>query len=408
MLLHAHHVYSMTGQRCSVLCYCVGTKKRNGFDVLTLYLPPNLHPTPHRTWRRVVASLLKPGSVFGVVAIGMGSAKLVEKLTRRLSNRTIREMSVESPNPMYGQHGRATQANEGGMEAAARAVSTSFESKRVEEKGWEGGEKTDARGNVGVVEGSGQRPKSSNNDGDDDDDDDDDEEEEEAVETTVETTTAGAGKGGKRAGTRRTSFLRKEDENKDLLAYLSDLITTNAASASHNKQETFQVGVTAKTHLSYMTVKTQIVAAYGSQAFERNKGAVQAMLESHGRRSSGQVSARTRMKCGGGDGRGRTGGGETRSTGAEDSTEAELGGLELAVIRNTDVSLRTSTPEEEFAFEDGTGGAPVDVQIEIGEGKERAGLSMEGHDTNIITRMQATQRMKQAQRLHEGEHGINV
>ena len=243
MLLHAHHVYSMTGQRCSVLCYCVGTKKRNGFDVLTLYLPPNLHPTPHRTWRRVVASLLKPGSVFGVVAIGMGSAKLVEKLTRRLSNRTIREMSVESPNPMYGQHGRAMQANEGGMEAAARAVSTSFESKRVEEKGWEGGEKTDARENVGVVEG----------------------------------------------------------------------------------------------------------------------------LEL-----------------------------------------AELGGLELAVIRNTDVSLQTSTPEEEFAFEDGTGGAPVDVQIEIGEGKERAGLSLEGHDTNIITRMQATQRMKQVRRLHEGEHGINV
>ena len=135
MLLHAHHVYSMTGQRCSVLCYCVGTNKRNGFDVLTLYLPPNLHPTPHRTWRRVVASLLKPGSVFGVVAIGMGSAKLVEKLTRRLSNRTIREMSVESPNPMYGQHGRAMQANEGGMEAAARAVSTSFVSKSFLEGG---------------------------------------------------------------------------------------------------------------------------------------------------------------------------------------------------------------------------------------------------------------------------------
>ena len=90
----------------------------------------------------------------------------------------------------------------------------------------------------------------------------------------------------------------------------------------------------------------------------------------------------------------------------EDSTEAEFGGLELAVSRNTDVSLRTSTPEEEFAFEDGTGGAPGDVQIEIGERAE--GLSLEGHDSNIITRMQATQRMKQAQRLHEDEHGIHV
>jgi hypothetical protein len=282
----------------------------------------------------VVASLLKPGSVFGVVAIGMGSAKLVKKITTRLSNRTLRERSFENS------------------------------------------------------------PCSNN-----DDDDDDDEEEEAAVGTTaVETTTAGVEKGGKMAGTRRTSFLRKEDENEDLLAYLSDLITTNAASTSHNKRKSFQMGVTAKTHLSYMTVKTQIVAAYGSEAFERNKGAVQAMLESRGSRSGG-----------GGDGRGRIGGGETKSTGAEDITEAESGGLELAVILNTEVSLRTSTPEEEFAFEDGTGGAPGDVQIEIGEGKERAeGLSLEGHDSNIITRMQATQRMKQAQRLHEDEHGIHV
>ena len=42
------------------------------------------------------------------------------------------------------------------------------------------------------------------------------------------------------------------------------------------------------------------------------------------------------------------------------------------------------------------------------EGKEDAGLSLEGHDSSIITRMQATQRMKQAQRQHEDEHGIHV
>ena len=165
-----------------------------------------------------------------MVAIGMGSAKLVKKITTRVSNRTLREMSFENS------------------------------------------------------------PCSNN-----DDDDDDDDEEAAAVGTTVETTTAGVGKGGKTAGTRRTSFLRKEDENEDLLAYLSDLITTNAASTSHNKR---------KTHLSYMTVKTQIVAAYGSEAFERNKGAVQAMLESRGSRSGG-----------GGDRRGRIGSGETKSTG---------------------------------------------------------------------------------------------
>jgi hypothetical protein len=42
------------------------------------------------------------------------------------------------------------------------------------------------------------------------------------------------------------------------------------------------------------------------------------------------------------------------------------------------------------------------------EGKEDAGLSLEGHDSSIITRMQATQRMKQAQRQYEDEHGIHV
>ena len=41
-------------------------------------------------------------------------------------------IDMDHPNPMYGQHGRAMQANEGGMEAAARAVSTSFESKSLE------------------------------------------------------------------------------------------------------------------------------------------------------------------------------------------------------------------------------------------------------------------------------------
>ena len=44
-------------------------------------------------------------------------------------------IDMDHPNPMYGQHGRAMQANEGGMEAAARAVSTSFVSKSFLEGG---------------------------------------------------------------------------------------------------------------------------------------------------------------------------------------------------------------------------------------------------------------------------------
>ena len=35
-----------------------------------------------------------------------------------------------------------------------------------------------------------------------------------------------------------------------------------------------------------------------------------------------------------------------------------------------------------------------------------AGLSLEGHDANVITRMQATQRMKQAQRLHKEQGAV--
>ena len=66
------------------------------------------------------------------------------------------------------------------------------------------------------------------------------------------------------------------------------------------------------------------------------------------------------------------------------------------------LSLQPASRPDEVTF---GGGAPGDVKIEISETKEDAGLSLEGHDPNVITRMQANRRGKQARKVHQDAHG---
>ena len=68
------------------------------------------------------------------------------------------------------------------------------------------------------------------------------------------------------------------------------------------------------------------------------------------------------------------------------------------------LSLQPASRPDEVTF---GGGETGDVKIEISETKEDAdaGLSLEGHNPNVITRMQANRRGKQARKVHQDAHG---